>query len=86
MTVRNFLDLSTGHLTRRTRDWLENDAPISLAKTEYGWFLYAPEDRITWYPQDLWACLQKAREMGCCYALFDCDAERVDYLPYYHDD
>ena len=84
MTIRNFLDLSTGHLKPETRDLMLNDPGypgVSMAN-EYGWFCYICEDNPVW-DQDMKDCMAKARELGCLYILFDRDADLLDDLPYY---
>lgn len=95
--LRAFLDLSTGHLTHRTRRWLDgldwvNEGPFG-ASTSYGWFIYAHDDDVCQpsaphappgrFPADLWACMCRANELGADYLLFDCDAMEVEGLPVY---
>lgn len=79
-------------------DWA-NEGPSGGAHA-WGWNIYAhdvndigaglktplpagtPEGE---YPADLWACFEKARELGCTRLHFDCDAEASDELPCYDD-
>jgi hypothetical protein len=98
--LRAFLDLSTGHLTQQTREWLDNldwktEGPAGGAGP-HGWFIYAHDDNSCQpsaphapsgeFPPDLWACIEKAKELGADYVLFDCDAEpNPDLLPVYED-
>lgn len=56
--IRSFLDLSTGHVSRETSEWLNARAQATIeaehanseppvlwvASTGYGWFLYARHD------------------------------------------
>ena len=85
MTVRNFLDLSTGHLKPETREFMREggDHNVTMSGT-YGWLVYLSEGdyEVTW-DQDMTDCMTKARELGCLYILFDQDADRRDDLPYY---
>lgn len=96
MTVRKFLDLSTGHLTEKTRERMDEMPPMQCAYPHpdgFGWFVYVDTDPANYepgedcpYPPDLIACFKAARERDCDYILFDCDAEAVDYLDYYEDE
>lgn len=97
MTVRKFLDLSTGHLTEETRDRLsdgEGPTPTYPHPDGFGWLVWVPEDQGVmaelekWAedvncPADLLACFKAARKRGCDYILFDSDGEPVDYLTDY---
>lgn len=57
-SIRNFMDISTGHISKPTRDWLDefcnrvwdrgvepsgDEARLCGGATPYGWFLYVPE-------------------------------------------
>ena len=98
--IRQFLDVSSGHLAEQTWAWLDkqlgqdivrdprNGAAAQLAGgiTRYGWFVYAPEDPDPDLPQDLRAVLTIARERGAEYVLFDCDAVPNQDLPVLHPD
>ncbi len=98
--IRSFLDASSGHLSPDTWSWLEgnlaNDvisnptnntaASIAGGKTRYGWFVYAPEDAVEGFPEDLIAVQLRARPQGAEYVLFDCDASPVLGLPILHLD
>lgn len=92
--VRTFLDLSTGHLTPRTRRDLETravvDLPFAGGPTRYGWFAYAHDENSgvggDQIHSDLWACMCFARTLGCDYLMFDCDAEVIAELPYFEDE
>lgn len=98
--LRAFLDLSTGHLTLETREWLDERAHRSVvcslgldrwvAPTPCGWFVYADRnvtgDHV---PDDLLACMRKAREIGAEYILFDSNASPAGAaceLPLYADE
>lgn len=96
-TLRTFLDLSTAHLTKTTREFLDNcattmanrgsqnpmiDAPI-VALADFGWWVFATPDGHPRWPVDLKACILLARGLGADYLLFDADAEVVDGLPVY---
>jgi hypothetical protein len=100
MSLRTFLDASSGHLSPETWTWLDdqlsdallrdlengNAAQIAGGKTRYGWLVYAPEDTPDGLPEDLATVLAVARERGAEYVLFDCDAVPDDCLPVRHPD
>lgn len=89
--LRSFMDLSTAHLTPKTRDWLdEHDDQDNLshwvAQTPYGWFLYCDEENAEGsIPDDLFACMTYARKHGADYVLFDADADALTDLPTFED-
>lgn len=91
MTVRKFLDLSTGHLTPETRQRID-DGEISIRSVYphpdgYGWLIYVlPEDYEFDGPADLGKVLEYARHLDCDYVLFDCDGLRIANLPRYEED
>ncbi len=99
MSVRQFLDVSSGHLSVETWKWLDTvtcddsvrdprnaHAEILGGRTRHGWFVWANEDPITPVPADLAAVLRLARQRGCAYALLDCDALPMEDLPVLHPD
>ena len=101
MTLRAFLDASSGHLSPDTWAWLDaafadddlrdprNDAAGELAggRTRYGWFVYAPEEPpAVALPDDLAAVLRHARRLGAEYVHFDRDAVPLHDLPVLHPD
>ncbi|MGP3777017.1 DUF5983 family protein (plasmid) [Streptomyces sp. SDT5-1] len=86
--VRSFLDLSTEHLPPALRDRLGNYA--SAIRTEYGWWMYAPESaamdpELHDWPAELLAIVGHARSRGCAYVLFDSDAAPSDDLPVFDE-
>lgn len=94
-SIRNFLELSTGHLSVPTRNMLDADAAASVngqqpnrwvAGYGYGWFIYANEEPYEdIFPPDLIECMEYARKNGCDYILFDRDAPFDECLPTYED-
>ena len=76
--VRCFLDLSTAHLSEEDRTLLDacaghDTGEVLCARTPYGWFVYANEERPE-ISDTLWGLFQAARERGCEYLLLDRDA------------
>jgi hypothetical protein len=100
MTLRSFLDVSSGHLSPETWKWLDDQfadsvlrdprsegaARIAGGKTRYGWLVYAPEGITDGVPEHLTLALLAAREQGVEYILFDCDAPLDENLPIRHPD
>lgn len=94
MTVRKFLDISTGHLRPSTRDAIDAGAFSITAHPHpdgYGWFIYVPTDPAHFEeveampPNDLRRVLDYARAQDCDYVLFDRDAGPIADLPWYGD-
>lgn len=96
MSVRKFLDLSTGHLSPRDREQLTQalaqgtrNAPGNCLVGSYGWMIYAEEepDPFTWREvPGLAALLARARELDCDYVLLDADGPVDETLPFFDED
>lgn len=87
--IRKFLDISTGHLTLKTREALEAGlSNVSYADHGYGWWIYATEDEDVrqLFPDDIAEICRFARKHDCDWINLDCDAEQIEGLPYYEDD
>ena len=89
--LRLFFDCSTAHLTRETRNWLDERAVDAAAHrsaridapsaTPFGWFLWAERVPGAEVPLDLARIMRHARKLGAEYVLFDCDAPESADLP-----
>lgn len=99
MTIRSFLDLSSGHLLPETWAWLDAQTADEVVRSlgpsaqvvlaggmHYGWFIYADEEPGEAIPAELAAIFRLARLRGCEYVLFDCDAVPMEDLPILHPD
>jgi hypothetical protein len=99
MSMRRFLDVSSGHLSPETWAWLDDQtadhrvrdprhphAEILGGCTRHGWFVYAHEAPIAPVPADLQAVMRLARQRDCDYALFDCDELPMEDLPVLYPD
>lgn len=92
--VRKFLDLSTGHLGKESRAYLEAPQWPTVYQLEYGWLVHVPEGQLAEemkeqeadVPPALMACLTRARALGCVYILFDADAGADDALAWFEDE
>lgn len=91
MGIRQFLDLSTAHVSQETRLFLDEQNhdgfdTVWSAKTASGWIAYAAESaehpRLLTHgvPADLVAAFARARALGCDYILFDADADTDEVL------
>ena len=96
--VRRILDISTAHLTPKTRlkldgeDSWEMDIPIPVVhhdKGEYGWIVYVPSEpgneELPGFPPDLRNAMVLARHYSCDWVMFDRDGVVVDALYDYED-
>lgn len=86
----SMMDLSTGHLSLATREFLERPeecADVGVTWRPYGYFLSAdPESfRDKELPPDMLHCVRYAHANGAAYLLFDVDAEIQEGLPFYDD-
>ncbi len=99
MSVRKFLDVSSGHLSPATWAWLDAvtsddavrdprnpHAEILGGRTRYGWFVWASDAPIAPVPADLAAVMRLARQRRCEYVSLDCDALPMEDLPVLHPD
>lgn len=90
--IQRFAVISTGHVSEETskslRDTPVEDWPfLGGPYGDYGWFFYAHDENggtgKDAIPDDLFAVMTWARELGCSYLLLDCDGDTVDELPHY---
>lgn len=84
------LDCSTGHLSVATREFIDREARagrLGVMTRAEGFFVpaYLGESSEEFVPPDLALVTRFARENAFDYILFDCDADRIDALPWYED-
>lgn len=85
--IRKLLDISTGHVSKETRDLLnegEGGSPhIWAIPHEYGWFVRAHDEAedLAQTPDDLVTVMRYAKQLDCDWIKFDCDADFVEELP-----
>ncbi len=91
--IRAFVTISTGHVTAATAKILNNtpcaEWPcVGGSYADYGWFFYAHDENAgvadQRIPDDLFAVMTWARQIGFSHVLLDRDAEQVEDLPW-HD-
>ncbi len=99
MTVRRFLDVSSGHFSPATWEFLDGitsdkavrdprnaNAEILGGRTRQGWFVWASDAPAASVPAELAAVMRLARQKGCEYVALDCDALPMEDLPVLHPD
>jgi hypothetical protein len=92
LNVMKYLDCSTGHLSKETKDWLEsvsgtNAIGQTIASYEFGFFISVPpslefHDDV---PADLRAILNAAHLVECSILRLDASGDYIDGLPTYDD-
>ena len=86
------MQLSTGHLTRKTRELLEYECTIhdlSYYVLTYGFLVYIGNldaASAEGFDKDLCDCIKAGLDAGAEWIQFDSDYEPVDDLPYYEED
>jgi hypothetical protein len=99
--IYTYLDLSTGHLTEKTREQIEltADNPVRTRETgwpamsigvyEYGYFITVPDcsqQSLLTLPDDLAGVMRYAQRLGIPLLRFDSDGDRIDGLPFHEDE
>lgn len=85
--IRRFLFLSTAHLQEVDRDVLKRStrrgSSLGILTMRYpqGWFVFAQEEQTEDITDSLWAVIERARQLGCEYVMFDEDALILPGLP-----
>lgn len=85
--IRRFLFLSTAHLQKTDRKFLDLSAMpgsnfgVLTMRYPQGWFVFAQEDRSEDISDALWAVIERAHQLGCEYLMFDADALVLPGLP-----
>lgn len=81
--LRVFFDCSTAHLSPSSRSYLDArcERDDLIARTPYGWFVWAEEVPDEGVPADLAGVMAHARSLTAEYILFDCDAPENPSLP-----
>ena len=100
MAIQKLLELSTKHLSQRTKDQLidydfanvqahsGDVCPFHAAAHCHGWMFWVPDesDLQDMYPNDLLQVLLYAKRLGCEWVNFDHDTEILAELPVYDGD
>lgn len=88
MSIHQYLDLSTGHLSEDTiNDWAKDCPYPVIAGYDYGLIVSVPGegyvDGESEVPADLRDVLVYARKQGCTMVRFDSDGDVLEELPYF---
>jgi len=92
--IRQFLDLSTAHITAQTNhlltalcetdEWPFYGEVPNVNNLHYGYLIHVHCDPAnTEWPDDLKAVVALARKSKCDYIMLDRDADQLDNLPVY---
>jgi hypothetical protein len=92
MEKGQYLVLGTAHIRCATgqllNDWADLPParqPLSVAPTQYGWFIPTRVETsgsaARHLPKEIPAILELGRAQGCDYVLLDCDGPNEDALP-----
>jgi hypothetical protein len=93
MEIATHLVLSTGHISAATAElldrWTAMDLaarPLSVASTDYGWFVstYMIPRAGEPIPPELDAIIALARKHGCAWILLDRDGGTIAELPIFN--
>lgn len=95
--INKMLVLSTGHLSKQTRDALEagDEFHMTMMGWEYGWVIWAYGERevrerdqegLGPIPPDVAQACLLAKRLGCDWVRFDCDANPEESLEWFDED
>ncbi|GGG18510.1 DUF5983 family protein [Paenibacillus abyssi] len=92
-TIVKTLVLSTGHISKETKEWIDksDEEPVPLTiyeKSIYGWMILVPQDDrdaelLKDVPESLQAVIEYAVRHDCSWVMLDCDANCIPELPQY---
>ncbi|MBU9200337.1 hypothetical protein KTD31_03090 [Burkholderia multivorans] len=92
LSIMKYLDCSTGHVSKKTKNWLESVAGTNaigqtIASYEFGFFISVPPtaEYFEVVPPDLRELLDIAREAGCAVLRLDAHADFIEGLSTYED-
>lgn len=85
LPIYKYLDLSTGHITNETANWLDTnpEGVIVYSKGGYGWFIHVSEEFDDEVPKELVTVLEYARKKKCNWLVLDADGELIDELEHF---
>ena len=91
--IQSFVTISTAHITAKTGAWLEEfagepvgDQPAdfpNVGSLPYGYFLYADEQPLDTWPEDLVLIMKWARVNGLEWVRLDQDGDQIEELKSY---
>lgn len=92
-TVVQMLEISTGHISLETKNWIEQSreaaALIIYEKGLYGWIILIPQEKADngdWFnsiPESLRTVIEFAKTSNCKWVMLDCDGPFIPELPQY---
>lgn len=87
--ITKMVTISTAHIKESTTSFLEETLLLPVYPSDYFYMIWI-EDDTEYYdtfknaiPNDLWACIMFAHNLGCQWLRLDRDGEIMDELPIY---
>jgi hypothetical protein len=86
--IAQMLFLNTAHIEQTTSIYLDDGMDFGLTvfrKGDYGWFIYVDSQDLVMsqLPDDLFACVKYAKDLGCVWICLDMDGQSDGNLPSY---
>ena len=87
--ITKMITISTAHIKESTTSFLDETLLLPVYPSDYFYTIWI-EDDTEYYdtfknaiPNDLWACIMFAHNLGCQWLCLDGDGKIVDELPVY---
>lgn len=88
--ITKMVTISTAHIKESTTSFLEETLLFPVYQSDYFYMIWIEDDTKHYLkpfknaiPNDLWACIMLAHNLGCQWLCLDGDGEIVDELPVY---
>lgn len=90
MISQKMVTFSTAHIKESTTSFLEETLLFPVYQYDYFYMIWIEDDTEAYLkpfknaiPNDLWACIMFAHNLGCQWLCLDIDGEIMDELPVY---
>ena len=88
--ITKMVTISTAHIKESTTSFLEETLLFPVYQSDYFYMIWIEDDTESYLkpfknaiPNDLWACIMFAHNLGCQWLRLDGDGEIVGELPVY---
>ena len=88
--ITKMVTISTAHIKESTTSFLEETLLFPVYQSDYFYMIWIEDDTESYLkpfknaiPNDLWACIMFAHNLGCQWLCLDGDGEIMDELPVY---
>lgn len=88
--ITKMVTISTAHIKESTTSFLEETLLFPVYQSDYFYMIWIEDDTEPYLkpfknaiPNDLWACIMFAHNLGCQWLCLDGDGEIVGELPVY---